>query len=109
MSQDRLNQLIATITIAVIGVMLVGGTIAGWLLGRETPSWLIGFDGVIITAAFGSGAFFGLARTAGPTAALATQIQEDHHELAMNVASLMPTLTNSGSTSEAVPTESSRL
>lgn len=108
MSNDRWNQLIASTTVAITAVILVGGTIAGWLLGKDPPGWLIGFDGVIITAAFGSGAFFGLARTAAPTAALAQAIQEDHHELAMNVASMMPSLTSSGITSESANTESDK-
>lgn len=100
MNQDRLNQLIANLTIAVLAIMLVGGSIVGWLLNKELPEWLKNADIAIIVAAFGSGAFFGLARTAGPTAALAQQIQDDHHELAMNVASMMPTLTSSGDTSD---------
>lgn len=100
MTQDRTNGLIASLTIAALAVILVGGTVAGWLLGKDPPSWLTTADGAIIAAAFGSGAFFGLARTAAPTAALAQSIQDDHHELAMSVASLMPTLTNSGNASE---------
>lgn len=105
MSTDRTHQLIASITVAMLATILVLGTVVGWVLGREPPSWLIGFDGVIITAAFGSGAFFSLARTAGPTAALAQQIQDDHHELAMNVTSMMQGLTSFGTTSEPAPTE----
>lgn len=106
MSHDRVNGLIASLTIAAMAVILVGGTVAGWLLGKDPPSWLTTADGAIIAAAFGSGAFFGLARTAAPTAALAEAIQNDHHELAMNVASMMPMLTSSGNTSEHASTES---
>lgn len=100
MNQDRTNQLIATLTLAAMAIILVGGTVAGWLLGRDPPGWLIGFDGVIITAAFGSGAFFVQARTAAPTAVLAQQIQEDHHELAMGVTSMMMPTMSSGTTSD---------
>lgn len=98
---DRTNQLVASATVAVLAVILVGGSVAGWLLGRSLPEWLQNADIAIIVAAFGSGAFFGMARTAAPTAALASAIQDDHHELAMKLASTIPGMTNSGTASGA--------
>lgn len=97
---DRGNQLIASATVAVLAVILIGGSVAGWLLGKDLPQWLSNADIAIIVAAFGSGAFFGMARTAAPTAALASTIQDDHHELAMKLASTIPSLTSSGTMSD---------
>lgn len=82
MQQGR-DQLMTSVITGILAVVLLGGTMALLLLGRNVPEFLVGFDGVIVTAAFANGAFFAQARAAAPTAtALATSMAQ-HHELAL--------------------------
>lgn len=80
---NRAGYLIATVTTALLAVFLVGGTILGWLLGREPPNWLQQFDGMIIIAAFAGGAFFAQARAAEPTIGAQADLRNKYHQLAM--------------------------
>ncbi len=77
------QQLLQHLVTGVLAVILVGGSVTGWLLGRQVPEWLIGFDGVIVTAAFASGAFFGQARSTQQALASLAESRANHHELAM--------------------------
>lgn len=92
MTDPRL-QWVSTITVGLLAVMLIGGSVAGWLLGRDLPTWLAQADGMIILAAFGHSAFFAVARAAEPTADMASDMANKHHELAMAavVAATTPT------------------
>jgi hypothetical protein len=83
MMLSRSDIVIQQIVIGLLAVILVGGSVALALLGREIPNWLVGFDGVIVTAAFGQTGFFAVARMGQPTAdALATSM-DNAHQLAL--------------------------
>lgn len=85
----------------LLAIILLGGTIAGWLLGKEPPAWLTGFDGAIVVAVFSNGAFFAQARTATPTAAALSELLDRYHELATTGMSSVSHLQNSGTESTA--------
>lgn len=81
MQTTRLGWL-GPIMTGLLAIILLGGTVAGWLLGKDPPSWLTGFDGVIVVAVFSNGAFFAQARSAIPTAAALDDLMEKYHALA---------------------------
>lgn len=94
---SRGDAIVQNAVIGILAIILVGGSVAGYLLGRPIPEWLVGFDGVIVTAAFGSTGFFAVARTAQPSFAALGHMTERYHELASRIAGSvapMPTGTN---------------
>lgn len=96
---NRGDLVVQQVVTGILAFILLGGTVALALLGRPVPEFLVGFDGVIVTAAFANGAFFAQARTAQPTmAALTSALQEAsdrHHELALAVSAGTPTTKSS--------------
>lgn len=83
---SRGDYIIQQVVIGLLGLILVGGSVAGYLMRIPIPEWLVGFDGVIVTAAFGSSGFFALARTAAPTFEALGHVTERYHELANTIA-----------------------
>jgi hypothetical protein len=96
------QQIINHVVVGVLAVLMLGGTIALLLIGKTVPEFLVGFDGVIVTAAFANGAFFVQARTALPTANALSDSMAMHHQLAMAVTQTA----NQPSTGTTVPTDS---
>lgn len=84
-STDR-TQLLQVSGVIVLALLLLGTTCLLLLLGREVPAFLIGFDGVIVTAAFGSGPFLGAQRVSLHALAAARDTAGMHHALAIAVA-----------------------
>lgn len=78
------NQLIQQAVTGILAVVWSGGTVALLLMGKTVPEFMIGFDGMIVTAAFANGAFFVQARAAAPTAKALADSMAMHHELAMS-------------------------
>lgn len=73
------QQIINQVVIALLAVIVLGGSLALLIIGRDVPTWWQNFDGMVIIAAFANGAFFVQARTSLPTAnALATAMQHNH-------------------------------
>lgn len=91
MNDHWAQQFLVSIVVGALAVLMVGGSIAGWLIGRTVPEWLIGFDGVVVTAAFGAGAFFGQARTTAMTLDALAESRANHHALAMAALTTTPT------------------
>lgn len=83
------QQFISQAVIGLLACILLGGTIALLLMGRAVPEFLVGFDGVIVTAAFAGNAFFVQARTALPTANALATAMDQHHALAMAGAKML--------------------
>lgn len=77
------QQIINHVVVGALAMLLLGGTIALLLVGRPVPEFLVGFDGVIVTAAFANGAFFVQARASLPVANALAQSMAQHHELAI--------------------------
>lgn len=83
--RSRADLLFSQIVTGVLAIILIGGTVSGWLFyGREIPNWLAGFDGLIVTAAFANGGFFAMARTAEPTAQALRDLMDLHHQFVAN-------------------------
>lgn len=81
---DTRQQILMSAGTFVLACILLGGTVTLLLLGRSVPEFLVGFDGVIVTATFANGGFFALARAVLPThAALVTSLA-NYHELAIS-------------------------
>lgn len=78
------QQIVSAVVIGLLALLLLGGTIALLLIGNPVPEFLVGFDGVIVTAAFSNGAFFVQARAALPVANALALAMEQHHQLAMS-------------------------
>lgn len=85
MTDTRL-QWVAAITTALLSVILIGGSVAGWLLGHDLPQWLAVADGTIITAAFAGGAFFAVGRAGEAQTTALSDMTSKYHELAMTGA-----------------------
>lgn len=83
---DPKLQWVATITTGLLAVILIGGSVAGWLEGRDLPQWLAVADGTIIAAAFAGGAFFAVGRAGEVQAANLTDMTAKYHQLAMTSA-----------------------
>lgn len=78
------QQIINHVVVGLLAVLLLGGTIALLLVGKPVPEFMVGFDGVIVTAAFANGAFFVQARASLPVANALAQSLAMHNELAMS-------------------------
>jgi len=79
-------QWVPMVAAAIMGITIVAGATAGYLIGREPPQWMVQAIGAIIMGAFAHGAFFVQARAqAAPAAALAATLSR-YHELAMTGA-----------------------
>lgn len=103
-SIDMRQQLLGQGITGVLAIILLGGTMALAVMRIPVPEFLVGFDGVIVTAVFANNAFFVQARTALPTAQALVQEQQLHHELAIagtQIARLSPSTTteNTGANS----------
>jgi len=83
---DRLLHAVATITTALLAIILIGGSVGLALEGRDVPAWLIGFDGSIVLGAFANGAFFAVLRMGEPTNEGLADMRSKYHELAMATA-----------------------
>lgn len=66
----------------LLALALVGITGALLIMGRPVPEFLVGFDGVIVTAAFANGAFFVQARALSLIGAGAQDLRDKYHALA---------------------------
>lgn len=91
---DIKHQLVQQAVTGLLAIIRLGGTVALALIGRPIPEFLVGFDGVIVTAAFANGAFFVQARIAAASPAALGHLTEKYHELA--IAGIK--IANSGST-----------
>ena len=91
---DRVLHLVVLITTGLIALLLVGGSIAGYLLGRPLPEWLATADGMIIAGAFAGGAFFAQARAASPTGAALKDLLDRYHQLAQLVVTATAKVTH---------------
>lgn len=78
------QQIVNYVVVGLLATILLGGTMVLLILGRTVPEFLVGFDGVIVTAAFANGAFFVQARASLPVANALTTSLAMHHELAMS-------------------------
>lgn len=86
---DSVQRFVVTLTIALLSVGVMGGAIAGWLLGKTLPEWMLVLVGSIGTGAFISSGFFVLARNGEATMAALADSRANHHALAMAVAARM--------------------
>lgn len=91
---DSRERLAAIIIVGLLSLVVVGGAIGGWLLGKDPPGWLLILVGAVGTAAFPATAFFGQARQTGQILAALAESRQMHHELAMVAATLKQTTTN---------------
>lgn len=91
---DSAQRFIVTLTIALLSVGVMGGAIAGWLLGKTLPEWMLVLVGSIGTGAFISSGFFVLARNGEATMAALADSRANHHALAMAVAARMAPANN---------------
>lgn len=80
---STVQQVVNHVLVAIMAIILLGGTMLLLVLGKTVPEFLIGFDGVIVTAAFANGAFFVQARTGLPVATALQQSMTQNHALAM--------------------------
>lgn len=94
-------------TTAALAIILIGGTVAGWLVGKDPPQWLTGFDGAIVLAAFAHGAFFAQARAAAPTAIAAQDLRDKYHQLSLMAMSSATGPTTTTITTPATTTDPS--
>lgn len=83
---DPKLQWVATITTGLLAVILIGGSVAGWLEGRDLPQWLATADGAIILGAFGSSAFFAVGRAGEAGVQQLQDVTQKYHQLAMTSA-----------------------
>lgn len=97
---DIKHQIVQQAVTGLLAIILLGGTVALALIGRPIPEFLVGFDGVIVTAAFANGAFFVQARIAAASPAALGHLTEKYHELA--IAGIQSGKT--GTTTGSVPT-----
>ena len=93
------QQLVQQGVVFCLASILLGGTVGLLLLGKQVPEFLVGFDGVIVTAAFANGGFFALARSVMPTHLALVDLAGKYHELAVSATKLM-VLTNHTMTKE---------
>lgn len=91
---DSMQRFVVTLTVALLSLGVMGGAIAGWLLGKELPQWMIVLVGSIGTGAFISSGFFVLARNGEATMAALADSRANHHALAMAVAAKMAPVTS---------------
>lgn len=88
---ESVQRVIVTATVAILALMVMGAAVAGWLLGRDIPTWLAVLVGSIGTGAFVTSGFFVLARNSETTMAALSESRANHHALAMAVAAKMTT------------------
>lgn len=79
----RLHATIVALTIAVMAVLLIGGSVAAVLIGREVPKWMEDADILIIAAAFGASGFFAQTVQMDRQADNLGHMIERNHELAL--------------------------
>jgi len=80
---STVQQVINHVFVGILAIILLGGTMLLLVLGRPVPEFIVGFDGVIVTAAFATGAFFVQARQSLPVATALSSSMSQHHELAL--------------------------
>lgn len=105
MMSSRLHGLVVSITIAVMAVMLIGGSVAAALMEIEIPKWLEDADILIIAAAFGASGFFAQTVQMDRQSDTLGHVIERNHELAIAGVGITKTGTSgvtasSGTTSD---------
>lgn len=81
--QSKFHAVIVAGTIAVMAMLLVGGSVAAVLLGRDIPKWMEDAVILIIAAAFGASGFFAQTVQMDRQADALGHMIERNHELAM--------------------------
>jgi hypothetical protein len=80
---SRLHGLVVSTTIALMAVMLIGGSVAAALMRIDIPKWLEDADILIIAAAFGASGFFAQTAQMDRQSDTLGHVIERNHELAM--------------------------
>lgn len=93
---STIQQAINHVVIGALAVILLGGTLALLILGKDVPQYWQNFDGMVIVAAFANGAFFVQARTALPVANALMQSLTQYHELAATAQGTKSMTTGTG-------------
>lgn len=78
----RRDSIVVTVGLLVLAAILLGGTVGLLFLGKPVPEFLVGFDGVIVYAAYSHGAFLGLTQVVQNAQANNAQLATQYHELA---------------------------
>lgn len=85
--QPRIHATVVAFTIALMAVLLIGGSVVAVELGRTIPKWMEDADILIIAAAFGASGFFAQTVQVDRQADTLSHLIERNHELAMASAS----------------------
>lgn len=83
MMNARVHGAIVAITIAMMALLLIGGSVLAVLLDKSIPTWMENADIAIIMAAFGASGFFAQTAQMDRQADSLGHIIERNHELAM--------------------------
>lgn len=90
----RRDSIIVTVGLLVLAAILLGGTVGLLFLGKPVPEFLVGFDGVIVYAAYSHGAFLGLTQVIQNAQANNAQLAGNYHALAtLGIQNLTPSQT----------------
>lgn len=91
------QQIINQVVVGLLAIIVLGGTLALLLVGRDVPTYWQTFDGMVIVAAFANGAFFIQARTGLPVANALSQAL-DHLSVLAEHGSATTVRTSTGHT-----------
>lgn len=95
------EQIVNQVVVGAIALVLIVGTVGLLFTGHAVPEFMVGFDGVVVTAAFANGAFFVQARAATPTALALKDAHDMIRTLAVgNAATTLPVSTTESTTME---------